>query len=91
MAMSDTKLSEVISQLEKMVTQRPPQGPTSPYAAHHSHLLSMPPRMRVLLAEGRREKLMRWLGFMQGALWQQGVDLEDLKRMNMPDEEKRDL
>ncbi len=37
--------------------------------------------------KARREKAMRWLGFLQGALWMGlGVDLKDLKRMNMPDE-----
>jgi hypothetical protein len=35
------------------------------------------------------EKAMRWLGFVQGALWAGGsATIEELKRMNMPDEEK---
>lgn len=35
----------------------------------------------------RREKAMRWLGFVQGVLWSQHVaTIEQLKKMNMPDE-----
>lgn len=38
-------------------------------------------------ADGRREKAMRWLGFVQGALWVGGdADIETLKGMNRPDE-----
>lgn len=51
------------------------------------HIVDMFPRLRVLIAEGRREKAMRWLGFIQGYLWTEGVcSLEELKRMNMPRE-----
>lgn len=36
-------------------------------------------------AEHRREKAMRWLGFVQGALWALGkAPIEDLKNMNRP-------
>lgn len=35
------------------------------------------------------EKKFRWLGFIQGVLWTTGQEtLEELKQMNMPDEEK---
>lgn len=34
----------------------------------------------------KREKAMRWLGFVQGALWAQNqATIDELKRMNMPD------
>lgn len=37
-------------------------------------------------AEGRREKAMRWLGFVQGALWAHGLaPIDELKNMNRPD------
>ena len=53
------------------------------------HLLEMIPQMRVFLNEGRREKVMRWLGFIQGALWSQNLfTLEDLKNHNRPNERK---
>lgn len=36
--------------------------------------------------EGRIEKAMRWLGFLQGALWKEGhFTLDQLKRHSMPD------
>lgn len=38
-----------------------------------------------LVEAGRREKAMRWLGFVQGALWASGrAPIDTLKRMNMP-------
>lgn len=38
-------------------------------------------------AEHRREKAMRWLGFVQGYLWgKKGVPIETLKDMNRPRE-----
>lgn len=47
------------------------------------HVLGMLPKMREFVAEGRRDKLMRWLGFAQGVLWSAGVySLEDLKNHN---------
>jgi hypothetical protein len=39
----------------------------------------------------RLEKKLRWLGFIQGVLWAHGLStLEDLKKANMPTEEKTD-
>ena len=36
--------------------------------------------------DGKKEKAMRWLGFMQGVLWTSGVSLQELKNMNRPDD-----
>ena len=49
------------------------------------HLLGMIPRMREMLwnSTPRTEKFMRWVGFMQGVLWQRGLfTLEELKEHN---------
>lgn len=49
------------------------------------HVVGMVPRALVLVDEGRREKVMRWLGFMQGALWHARIaTLDELKLMNAP-------
>jgi len=41
-------------------------------------------------AETSREKSMRWLGFVQGALWAlDRATIEELKNMNCPDEPKQ--
>lgn len=48
-----------------------------------AHLRGMIQKLREIYAEGRREKAMRWLGFIQGALWIEGVaGLDELKNMN---------
>jgi len=53
------------------------------------HMLTMIPKMREFLKEGRREKTFRWLGFIQGVLWAKGVfNLEELKNHNRPEGEE---
>lgn len=50
------------------------------------HLRYMIGEMRGLIREGRTEKAMRWLGFLQGVLWSQGVfTLEAMKNHSRPD------
>jgi len=63
-----------------------PVNPRKAEKAAVRHVLSMIPEMKVFLAKHRREKFMRWLGFIQGSLWALGVySLEDLKNHNRPD------
>lgn len=53
------------------------------------HQLYMLDEIPNLMAAGRIEKAMRWLGWLQGALWGLGMEsLEEAKKRNMPDEEK---
>lgn len=50
-----------------------------------AHCHAMLDEMEVFLQEGRREKVFRWLGWIQGCLWRSGVyTLEDLKNHNRP-------
>lgn len=56
-----------------------------------NHTLWMLGEIRTFVSEGRREKVMRWLGFVQGSLWHWGFrTVEEMKKDNMPDEEKVD-
>jgi len=51
------------------------------------HLVFMCDEAERMLKEGRREKVMRWLGFIQGALWGRGVtSIAEAKDANKPDE-----
>lgn len=36
----------------------------------------------------KKEKGMRWLGFIQGVMWCAGWTVDEMKDVNMPDEEK---
>ncbi len=48
------------------------------------HMLNMCDSMEKLLDEGRTEKAMRWLGFMQGVLWSQGsFSLNEMREHNI--------
>ena len=50
------------------------------------HLAWMAGEIQLLVTEGRIEKALRWLGFLQGALWALGLQsIEESKRHNMPE------
>lgn len=51
-------------------------------------MLYMVDETKKLVHENRQEKAMRWLGFIQGAMWGTGfISIDELKKMNMPKEE----
>ena len=57
------------------------------YYATHEHLLFMTEEGQKLVTAGRTEKAMRWLGFLQGALWGLGITtIEEQKDINRPDD-----
>lgn len=93
MAMTPEKIREVIERYRAEFVRRNiakrkiPDGKedlTGQERMQHCHW--MLDQMLVFLEEGRREKVMRWIGFIQGVLWDRGVfDLEDLKNHSRPD------
>ena len=57
--------------------------------AAYNHVLTMIPKMRKFLEEGRIEKTMRWLGFIQGVFFYGGFySINDLRYHNMPNYEE---
>jgi hypothetical protein len=49
------------------------------------HCLYMLDNVAMFVSEKRLEKAFRWLGFIQGILWSEGLfKLDDLKNHNMP-------
>lgn len=53
-----------------------------------NHLLYMCDTGKQFVQDERIEKAMRWLGFVQGALWALGIaTIDEMKRWNMPKEE----
>ncbi len=64
------------------------QGKNLPYRYRAEHMLYMVDETKKLVHENRQEKAMRWLGFIQGAMWGTGfISIDELKKMNMPKEE----
>lgn len=56
------------------------------WAKFHKHILWMTEQVPKLIDEGKIEKSMRWLGFIQGALWARGlVSIGDLRAQNGKD------
>jgi metal-responsive CopG/Arc/MetJ family transcriptional regulator len=52
------------------------------------HCHAMLDKMEVFIVEGRMDKVYRWLGFLQGVLWSQGIyTLTDLTNHNRKDSE----
>lgn len=63
-------------------------GPKNDEADVLEHCCAMLPKMEVFIDQGRVEKAMRWLCFVQGCLFCCGIfSLDDLKNHNRPDEE----
>lgn len=68
------------------------------YVGHIGHMKFMCQKGKELVTESfvdprgpypKREKAMRWLGFLQGALWGQGLaSIDEMKHWNMPTEER---
>lgn len=82
--MSYEKINEILDRYEDLLGNL--QDANTPNKPEVVHMLSMIPKMREFNKHARREKLMRWLGFLQGALWSLGVySIEELKSHNMPD------
>lgn len=76
MSMTDETVLAALNRCSELAVDLPDDA--------HAKIADMVDRACGFLVEGRREKVMRWLGFMQGVLWSHGVGLETLKRMNMP-------
>ncbi len=82
--MTDQKLLEVIDRYELRL-----DGVTGANE-HVLHVAEMLPQMREMVAAQRREKLMRWLGWVQAVLVVHGLySLEEVKGHNMPDDQRR--
>lgn len=59
------------------------------FAEQYKHMLWMLWQIPQFLSDGRKEKANRWLGFIQGALWADGVyTIEEMKEHNRPDHEE---
>ena len=87
--MTDEKIREVLDSYEEYTGGE--YWSATEWRHEMAHLHQMIPQMRVFLTDGRREKVMRWLGFMQGAFWAIGVfTIEDLMAHNKPEDEEFD-
>lgn len=95
MAMTDEKIEAALEGLVELLIL---EGATEPRRLDHEanpkptrlerldHLLFMANETMALPSQGRREKAMRWLGFVQGAVWEMGIrSIRDLKDDNRPD------
>jgi len=70
----------------KLVPQRCPADRTAQDEEEIlEHALWMCEEGKKLVDENRIEKAMRWLGFVQGAIWAaMSATIEDMKKVNMP-------
>jgi hypothetical protein len=105
MAMTNEKVAEACLQMARKVRSsnndwaltprgldaaRSPTGIDGLNVSSMEHALFMCAEIPKLMAADKREKAMRWLGYLQGALTALGVvTLEEAKKMNMPDADLR--
>jgi hypothetical protein len=68
-------------------TRAPAEEPGEDSRAMLRHALWMCGEGKLLALQGRTEKAMRWLGFVQGVMWATlHVSIDEMKHINMPEE-----
>lgn len=81
--MEDHECREVIEQYRKVLDREYPDIEPNEDREGVGHIKRMTEKMPEFLDDGRKEKFMRWLGFIQGWLWENGLyDIEELGRHN---------
>jgi hypothetical protein len=92
--MTDAKVLEVLKVYRQSFEARgvakrrsPPEAQAAAQIDRLAHLHWMLDEIESFLAAGRREKAMRWLGFIQGCLWADGLyTVAEMKDQNRPDQ-----
>jgi hypothetical protein len=97
--MTDKKCREVLDTYEREIPEFQKRYRRT-HETELDHVLKMIPQMREMLDEieyrdlkmlphdPHREKFMRWLGFMQGVMYAEGVyTIDQMKQHNRPDDE----
>lgn len=80
----------MIPGIEDAVRRQAAQDAIERLKGQFDHVKEMISKMRVFLAEDRREKTFRWLGFIQGVFYSLGIyTIEDMANHNRPS--KNDL
>lgn len=87
--MTDEKINQVLDRYTAFLHNL---GANGLLHNEDEHLLEMIPKMRAFLLEGRREKVFRWLGFMQGVFYVFGYfTIEEMANHNRPDDEPKEV
>jgi hypothetical protein len=85
--MTDEKIHEALDRCWFLLQETPPPPPDTIGHDQAEHVLLMIPQAKTFVSTGRREKAMRWLGFIQGYLWTDCyANLDDLKEWNRADD-----
>lgn len=88
--MEKERVRRVLEYYRYVLVQKGATGKNYPHSdlisteqAALDHCLNMIDKVLVFIQEDRMDKVFRWLGFLQGVLWMQGVfTLEDVKNHN---------
>ena len=95
MPMTEKRILDAIKAYKVRMADYPPfrmrDDVKSPSWDRRCHLHWMCDQIPGFLKEGRREKVMRWLGFIQGTLWAlDEYTIEEMKHHNMPTPEEKE-
>lgn len=94
MGMSDKKIQLVLTKYELrfediLKASDDALSDAGVHRVHMEHAKQMIPKMRQFLVEKRREKVFRWLGFLQGVLYCNGIyTIEEMANHNRPTKEE---
>ena len=85
--MTYMQINQLIKTYAELLVSRGNEPVRNHEAPNEGHLLWMCEQVPQFLLCGRRDKAMRWLGFIQGSLWALGIrDVETMKFDNKPPE-----
>jgi hypothetical protein len=89
MGMTDEKIMDVLTRYERDFAsmQEAAKLMDGALPLRLLHAISMIPKMRAFLVQGRREKVFRWLGFLQGIMFCHDIyTVEEMANHNRPPE-----
>lgn len=87
--MLNAKCTAILSMYAKKLKQEERELPDQGLPRSLRHLETMIPKAIDFFQHNRREKGFRWLGFIQGVLWAEGIyTVAQMKDHNRPDGQK---
>lgn len=81
--MTDSEIIEVTDKYRQLLIDRGAVRARGHEVPNKNHLLWMCGQLDDFIRDGRRDKAMRWLGFIQGALWALGIrSVDEMRKDN---------
>ena len=88
--MLNAKSIAILTMYAKRLQREEASGPDKLLSRPMRHIGTMIPKAIEFFQQNRREKGFRWLGFIQGVLWTEGIyAINEMKDHNRPDGQRK--